>query len=299
MTHPIAKPEAAQTPRFRDAYENLLEEFEHVRPDELIAMSVDVPTAVTTVLGAIPEIRALRPQIVAELPRLDIARFDKLEAYALATAHAHALFLGASEPRESMERLVQGGISIREVIVADATALAQRRLIDGHRLRELRGVNGYRNLAFDLFVLSAIMREAWPKIAGATALELVELDQAELIADKLLTAVGQREQGPAVAAAYAESRQRAFTLLVAAYEEARRAIAFLRWHQGDAEEIAPSLYENGGRPERSSDAPPAQVRPMAARGIAAPEVDPARTATAGPPLPPIGLGYPGGGSFMR
>jgi hypothetical protein len=298
MTHPIAKPESAQTPRYREAYENLLGELEHVLPEELVAMSVDVPTAVTTVLGAIPEIRALRANIVAELPRFDIARFDKLEAYARATAHAHSLFLGASEPRESMERLVQGGISIREVIVADATALAQRRLIDGHRLRQLRGVNGYRNLAFDLFMLAAIMREAWSKISTTTALQLVELDQAELIADKLLTAVGQREQSPAVAAAYAESRQRAFTLLVAAYEDARRAIAFLRWREGDADEIAPSFFEKGARPERSFDVPPARMRPIAACGSTDPSVDPARAA-ASSKTPPLGMGVRGGGSFMR
>ncbi|MET0591574.1 MAG: hypothetical protein ABW133_02670 [Polyangiaceae bacterium] len=233
-------------------------EMGRVPAEDLAAVSIDVPTAVTTVLGAIPEIRALRGRIAAELPQFDIARLDKLESYALATAHAHALFIGSSEPRESIERLVQGGISIREVIVADATALAQRRLLDGGRLRELRGVNGYRNLAFDLFMLAAIMREAWPRIATQTTLQPGELEQAELIADKLLTAVGQREQGPEVTAAYAERRQRAFTLLVSAYEEARRALTFLRWEDDDVDEIAPPLYDDDairGRTAASREIP--------------------------------------------
>jgi hypothetical protein len=43
-------------------------------------------------------------------------------------------------------------------------------------------------------------------------------------------------------------RARAFTLLVNAYDACRQALAYLRWKEGDAESIAPSLFKK--RPGR-------------------------------------------------
>jgi hypothetical protein len=37
-----------------------------------------------------------------------------------------------------------------------------------------------------------------------------------------------------------------FTQFIQAYDDARRAIAYLRWHEGDADDIAPSLHVNKG-----------------------------------------------------
>jgi hypothetical protein len=49
-------------------------------------------------------------------------------------------------------------------------------------------------------------------------------------------------------------KQRTFTLLATRYDQVRRAMSFLRWNEGDFEELAPSLYigrNNGGRKKRA------------------------------------------------
>ena len=53
-----------------------------------------------------------------------------------------------------------------------------------------------------------------------------------------------------------DTRQRAFTLLVTAYDEVRRAVTFVRWAEGDADAFAPSLYAKSRkrRPGASDDA---------------------------------------------
>lgn len=44
-------------------------------------------------------------------------------------------------------------------------------------------------------------------------------------------------------------------MLSRAYDDARRAVTYLRWHEDDADEIAPSLYAGrGGRRPRSDEA---------------------------------------------
>jgi hypothetical protein len=57
-----------------------------------------------------------------------------------------------------------------------------------------------------------------------------------------MIAIGSREQAPAAIDEASNNRQRAFTLLLTAYSQVRRAITYLRWNEGDADSIAPSLY---------------------------------------------------------
>jgi len=66
---------------------------------------LDIPTAVTKALGALTEIRALRSCVVAEMPKFDVARVDKLEAYTLAVGHA--LYMAASAPAESLDQIAE------------------------------------------------------------------------------------------------------------------------------------------------------------------------------------------------
>lgn len=59
-----------------------------------------------------------------------------------------------------------------------------------------------------------------------------------------------------------QRRQRAFTLFVRAYEECRRAATYLRWHEDDADDIAPSLWtKRNRRTAAAPDAMPDTERP--------------------------------------
>jgi hypothetical protein len=70
------------------AYAAVLPEILGVDDEDLALINIDVVSAITTVLGVAPELKALRGEIEVELPRFDLARFDKLERYALALSHA-------------------------------------------------------------------------------------------------------------------------------------------------------------------------------------------------------------------
>ena len=64
------------------ALERVKAELAALTPDELQPISLEISAAVATVLGVLPEVRALRERIVKELPSFNLARFDKLEDYA-------------------------------------------------------------------------------------------------------------------------------------------------------------------------------------------------------------------------
>jgi hypothetical protein len=288
-------------PRFRDAYQHLLDEIRKVPDTEIVTINIDVPTAVTTALGVLPEIRTFRPQIATDIPSFDLARFDKLESYTLALGHAHTLYLAASNPPESISDLSDSGTKARELLLSDATALAARGFIDGEKLKTLKGPHGYRNLAFDLFTLASLLRDNWDRIAGKTAVQTEELDQAETLADRLLTAVGMKEQQPVVAAESSDIRQRAFSLFVNAYDDARRAVSYLRWHQGDVDEVAPSLYAGrGGNTKRKPEPQPPAPAPDDSEPTQKPS--PANTksgAVSATPAAVSGGNLPGGDPFAH
>lgn len=282
--------------RFEEAFERVLPEIEAFPESELAAMNVDVPQAVTSVLGSWKEIASLRERVVSELPKLDMSMFDKVEAYALATGHAHTLYMAASSPT-GMQALADEAAQLREVLYSDAVALSKRGLIDGQRLKELKGPQGYRNLAFDLFALKAMMREKWSELQSKTAIQVKELERAGKLADQLVQAVGDREQGPGLVIEATDRRRKAFSLLAKAYDQARRAVTFLRWEQGDVDDIAPSLYAGrGGSKRRATEttnvptpAPSAQPN---GQQPAAPSATPAGQ-------PQASFGMPDGSPFTR
>ena len=77
------------------------------------------------------------------------------------------------------------------------------------------------------------------------------------------------------------TRQRAFTLFVHAYDDARRVISFLRWNEGDVSTYLPSLYQGRGNGQRADDAPDEALVADSAANVAAP-ASPATSSVARP-----------------
>ncbi len=277
-----------------EAYEQLLPEIRAVAEESLIHINLDILLVVTTVLGALPEIRTLRPRMLEEVPKFDIARFDKLELMARALSHAHAQYVAATKPAESLPALVDEATKLRDTLHQDATALANRGLLDPARFKDVKRNNGYRALALDLQVLSLAMKEKWPQISTKTAVVQEELERAVSLADRLQLAVGLREQGPTGVEEAASIRQRAFTLFMRTYEDARRAVSYLRWHEGDEDTIAPSLYtlrQTGTRRRPEDDEPAPAPTPIPAPESQRESADEGGAA--------VSVGLPGSNPFAR
>lgn len=294
MTDSNAGPqEPVQTPRAPEAYNRLTGEITAVPTHKLRVISFDIATAVTILLGVWKQLLGLRARIVEEMPRFNIARFDKLEDYALALWHAHILYRAASEPVGSLQGLYEEGVDLRELLASDASALAKRGLLDATRLKELKGAVGYRPIASDLSLLPAVLRENGTAIAGKTAVTPAELDRAEVISEQILMALGERDQGPAVSAEATLNRQRAYTLFVEAYEDASGAVRFLRREEKDADDFVPTLYvrtSSGKRDEGST--PPVPVPPV----MTTPPVEPPSN---GQPKTQIAPGLPGASPYVN
>lgn len=216
---------------------------------DLLRVNLDVARAALVVIGAAPDIRAYRADLVDLFCEERAAIVDRIELVARAALHAHStlrsLEAGAEVPALSAEV-----VSFREVLVAVVRTLVARRLLADTVLRELQGSAGFTNQSLDVLQLTSMLSERWADLGPHTGLDLAYLRRAESAANALATAVGIRNQ--ASRSSTADLRQRAFTLLAREYDEARRLITCLRWHEGDADRIAPSFMgrPRGGRKKK-------------------------------------------------
>lgn len=254
------------------AYEQVLAEIQAIPESELTTVNIDVMAAFTTVTGVLPEIRALRPEIETSLRNFDLAQFDKLEVYALALSHANSRYRSASMPRENVAELVSELTEARDHLLANASSLANLRLLNGDSLKNVKTGLGYRAIANDVLTLCTVFRDDWARVEGKTPYTPVELHRLGSQALQLVSVLGNREQAPGTPAEATMLRQQAFTLFIRAYENARRAVHYLRGKASDAESIAPSLYSSrtGRRRETEEVAPPTPAAASSASESPAP-----------------------------
>jgi hypothetical protein len=252
--------------------------------DQLEPVNLDVTAAVQTVLGAYPEIVEHRP-VLLTLGTFDISNVDNLRDLAAALGHAHVEYRTAGGVVDDIPQLATECLDNRDRFLTDALALAKRKFVEAARVEKIRGGNSYRMIAFDVLTLVDLFKKNWAAIEGNTGLRMAEIEDAALKANRLLTAIGVRDQSTPAANEAAVLRQQAYTMLIRAYGETRDALTFVRRAQGDADTIAPSLFAGrGGRRPGADELVPETVPP-----VAQPEPEPASGLTA----TSVPVGFPG------
>jgi hypothetical protein len=263
---PVAPAPQSTPPTAELAYEKVLAEIEAVPDEHLIAVNLDIPQSVATVLGKLEAIRAYEEELVS-LKGLDARCVERLPTYAQAAWHAY-LMAQPAPPQTQVRALIDEATELRANLLVEADVLVRRGVFDAQAIAAIRAGQGYVDLANDLSALAPMYRKVWADIQGHAYVSEREINRAAVLGLELLSAVGVRAGGGAASEhVAADLKLRAFALFVRAYDEVRRGLAFLRWHEDDAEEIAPSLYRKGtrssGKAESKSDvvAPPVAETP--------------------------------------
>jgi hypothetical protein len=223
------------------AFEKRLAEIQSVADDALAPLNIDIRTAIMTVLGALREI-ANHQEAISALSWIDQDKIAGLREYTMAAMEAQSRWSLAMTPPDDIVELNGKALAMRDLLRSDARLLAKRGLIAPELLARFKGHIGYKNVGFELIRWADLMRDCWSAIHDRTPTTEAEVQGAKKLGERLIYAAGFREQAPVVQGEAAKLRQQAFTLMLNAYDETRRAITFLRWHEGDAESIAPSLY---------------------------------------------------------
>ena len=134
---------------------------------DLVPVNLDVPSAVATALGSLPEIIQRREEVAA-LKGVNMIKFDKIHDYAFALAHTHSEYRAALGPTDTIGTISEEVAEMREQLFTDALALGRRGLLEAGRVEKLRSGVGYKNIAFDVVGLVNLFRERAQELAGKT-----------------------------------------------------------------------------------------------------------------------------------
>ncbi|HEU4403899.1 MAG TPA: hypothetical protein VFS43_01190 [Polyangiaceae bacterium] len=208
-------------------------------------LTVSIPDAVTIGLGAVPNIEARMAELREHSPKYDHVRAGRLREYAYAALHAHYRVAVSSDGEARLRVLAEEAAPVRERLLRAAEWHAHDGDLDPEVVATIRQGTGYLDTANDLGQLVLLFRDAGAKLAGRTSVTEADLERASELSRELIEAVGRRRVGTDGASAPSEAeetRLKAFWLFHGVYDESRRAMADLRWHEGDADRLVPSLF---------------------------------------------------------
>lgn len=262
-------------PKYR-AFLTYEAEIRAVSRDDIRHQSLDPLTAISTIFGALPRIEKYAEDI-AKLPLLKHSWITSVAGLASAVLYLDNARNSTTRKANEVASLAEEGSELAEAMIADVRAMMVRKVLPVDSLGEYEPGNGYRNLAHNLGMLAGLCVRHWSTIEGRSGITKDDVTRASMLNEEILKVLGERVNDNGEASQNAMLRAQAFTLLVRAYDELRRAIAFIRYHEGDVDEIVPSLYAGrGGRP-RIDDAN---------KGIIAPRPQMAPTPVSDVPIEP-------------
>jgi hypothetical protein len=232
--------------RCRAAYEMIEPEIADVLDAELMAINIDVPSVVATVLGALPSLRAMEASGLSPLRSQALSR---LENYAYALGHAHALYTAAPVPAEIVA-LQKRARKIRRSLCKKLRALITQGYLPASCMQGVVNTNAALAPAGDLISMVAVLRDYACVIPNKLLVSESELSATVQLAEKLLHAIQHRVRSAHQKEHVTMMRRRVFTLLVRAYTELRKSVRRKHGAHGDAVVELPSLYR-GRVPHRN------------------------------------------------
>jgi hypothetical protein len=253
---PSASTSNAPTPpnAAADAFAKVEPELALLTPEEVTPVGIDISAAVTAVLAAAPRIQEHQAAIAEQLPKHPIGFIENLTTYAHAAWYAHLAHTYAAGGPEASRALLDEAQKLREGLLIAGEALAHRGLLNAEAVAKVRKGSGSADTANDLIALASLFSADWGRVSSKTAVERHEIDRAAEIGPAVMVMLAVKKH-PAKNNDTEGQRARAFTLLSKAYDSCRQALAYLRWKEGDADVIAPSLYRKrpGRKPGKKAD----------------------------------------------
>lgn len=272
------------------AYLRVKAELDALPVAELTPLNVDVVSAASVALGAAEQILTFRERI-AKLAEFELRHLDNLLDYGKTAWYAYVTNLPVPEAGDG-DALVAEVAALRAKMLRWAGPLADEGLFNAAALAKIKeGPGTGKDAPSDVVALVGLFRSRWNDVKDKCSVTEQELARGAEVGPALFALISRRDFQVSGSKTDGSLRvRRAWTLLDTAYTQCRRALQYLRFTEGDADLIAPSLRRNSGPGTKPSEpaveTPPAAVANVHPPTAPAPEPAPVNAG------PTIGSGEP-------
>lgn len=195
---------------------------------------------------------------IAQMPGFDMAYLDGYEDLARALRCAQVELDLRVKGRSNVPKLTEEGYPLRGMMLAYAETLTFKGIVSTEVVAQVREGSGTRDLGRDLNTLATLLLKLPPVyLTDHTPVTKAEAERGAEIANQIFLQVGEGAMLDMPSEALMKERQKLGGLLLESQGQLRRVVSYLRYAEGDAATIVPSLFVPGGRPPgKSQDAEP-------------------------------------------
>lgn len=231
-----------------EAYEVCEAEIIEAAKTECPPVLLDVGYAVRVMLTVNGNIEPHRAKL-ATLPDFDIDAVNKLELRTNALWYAQARHAWTLESAPMLDALVEDVKVARRILNTELELLQVRGLIREDAVK-LQGTTKHLAMAEDVNAICSVFRENWAVVSAEIGNKVSHVSAAMESANKLIKAIARAAEVKELAKGTSLMRAAAWKLAYASFKEVERGIAYLRFHQGDADALVPSVFDRSSSGRR-------------------------------------------------
>lgn len=238
-------------------------EIEAIDEEDGRANGIDLVQAAATIHGALARVLPFRDAAV-KLDASHAEDFDLMEEAVVAAEFTHIEVLTLSQPTEPIAELLERGRDRLDRLLAAAVGLAHAGLLPADYLSEMKGGRAYQDLALDLMYIARLFAQRWATLGSKTHIVEADWNEAREVGHALFKALQRRDQQSSARDAMVALKNKARVVMATRWDRCRRALTYLRWDEGDANELAPSLFaaRMKRKPAPAGDTTPPPVPPV-------------------------------------
>lgn len=231
------------------AWQRVKPEIDRLTELELSPLNVDIESAAAIALRSASRMSAWRDRI-ARIDEFDIRNIDRLADYAMTAWFLHVTNLPQAEALAGLDEEV---VALRRRLLMFAEPLSQLGIFDRATIKRIRKNRGIKQRAGDLVALATLYRAHWEQVRAMCGVTDEDLERASKVGAAMFEAACRRERATATPREGRLLVRKAWTLLDRAYTQCRRAVTFIRYVEGDYDELLPSLRRNAGNAGRGRE----------------------------------------------
>lgn len=215
-----------------------------IKKDALHPIGLDVRRAALTVLTIVnevvprvgsPEAAGVTPDFLANLRLCALATYEADRRAADLSRRLHAL----SPPYREV-------VTLRRTLVMAVRTLSTLGQMRDSVLDTLKGGRGCEAVSSHVELLADALLEAMGGRDTGFIMTAAELSEAKAAARSMMQTCADRDLVALLKDEATAERHQSYSLLLCRYGALRKEVAFARWDERDAHEIAPSLFASRG-----------------------------------------------------